>query len=180
MLRSLVGSEMCIRDSDQIFTELGGGADALAAAIGMVTAEKNTNPSANGNAQKVCADPALPATEALRGITPLIDPAVDVNGDVAALSASTQASPLDATGLSVFDLLVDAGFGDLVVADGGAGGATGGAAGGAAGGNANQGNNNQGNQGNANQGNNNDQAADDQAGDAGNLALYQESGLQQS
>jgi hypothetical protein len=99
----------------------------------MVTAEKNTNPSANGNAQNVCGDPALPATEELRGITPLIDPAVDVDGAVAALSKSSAAAPLDATGLSVFDLLDQAGLGDLVVAQNGAGGAAaGGAAGGAA------------------------------------------------
>ncbi|KAK1913902.1 hypothetical protein P3342_007148 [Pyrenophora teres f. teres] len=55
--------------ADEIFTKLGGGADALAAAIGMVTAEKNTNPSANGNTQNVCGDASLPATPELRGIT---------------------------------------------------------------------------------------------------------------
>lgn len=99
----------------------------------MVTAEKNTNPFANGNAQNVCADPTLPATAELRGITPLIDPDVDVDGAVAALSAQTAASPLNADGLSVFDLLDQAGLGDLVVAQQSAGGA---AAGGAAAGGA--------------------------------------------
>ena len=39
--------------ADRIVAELGGGADAIAAAIGMVTAEKNSNPFANGNAQNV-------------------------------------------------------------------------------------------------------------------------------
>ncbi|KAF1946027.1 hypothetical protein EJ02DRAFT_462980 [Clathrospora elynae] len=132
--------------ADKIFTELGGGADALAAAIGMVTAEKNTNPFANGNVQNVCGDASLPVTPELRGITPLIDPAVDVNGAVAALSKSSAASPLAADGMSIFDLLDKAGLGGLVVAQSGAGGA-------AAGGAAKGGNNNAG--GAAQGGNNN-------------------------
>ncbi|USP78188.1 hypothetical protein yc1106_05462 [Curvularia clavata] len=144
--------------ADQIFTELGGGADALAAAIGMVTAEKNTNPFANGNVQNVCGDPALPVTPELRGITPLIDPAVDVNGAAAALSKSSAASPLAADGLSVFDLMDQAGLGDLVKSQASAGGAGGAAAGGAGAGNGNangNANNNQGAAGNGNANNNN-------------------------
>jgi hypothetical protein len=129
--------------ADDIVAQLGGGADAIAAAIGLVAAEKNTNPFANGNAQNVCGDPALPATAELRGITPLIDPAVDVDGAVAALSKQSQGTPLTADGMSVFDLMSAAGFGDLVVSQTAAGGA-------AAGGNANAGNANQ-NAGNANQ-----------------------------
>lgn len=113
--------------ADQVFTDLGGGADALAAAIGLVTAEKNTNPFANGNAQNVCGDPTLPVTPELRGITPLIDPAVDVDGAVAALSKSSAASPLAADGLSVFDLLDQAGLGNLVVSQAADGAAAGGA-----------------------------------------------------
>ncbi|KAF2709895.1 hypothetical protein K504DRAFT_490163 [Pleomassaria siparia CBS 279.74] len=122
--------------ADQIVTELGGGADAIAAAIGMVTAEKNTNPFVNGNVQNVCADATLPKTPELRGITPLIDPAVDVKGDVNALSASSKAAPLDATGKSVFDLIVDAGFGDLVKGQDATGGAVAAAGGAGAGANA--------------------------------------------
>jgi hypothetical protein len=116
--------------ADQIFTELGGGADALAAAIGMVTAEKNTNPFANGNVQNLCADATLPVTPELRGITPLIDPDVDTDGGVAALSAQTAAAPLAADGLSVFDLVSQAGFGDIVAGQDAAGGAVAAAAGG--------------------------------------------------
>lgn len=103
----------------------------------MVTAEKNTNPFANNNTQNVCSDPTLPATAELRGITPLIDPAVDVDGAVAALSKQTAASPLNADGLSVFDLLVQAGFGDLVKGQAAAGGAAAGNANGNANANAN-------------------------------------------
>jgi hypothetical protein len=152
--------------ADQIVADLGGGADAIAAAIGMVTAEKNSNPFANGNAQNVCGDPSLPATAELRGITPLIDPAVDVNGDVAALSASSAGSPLAADGLSIFDLLDQAGLGDLVVAQqpgGGAGAAAGGAAADGAAGNANGNQNQNANNQDANNNQNANDNADDQA-----------------
>lgn len=155
-----------LQRADDIVAQLGGGADAIAAAIGMVTAEKNTNPFANNNVQNVCGDPSLPATAELRGITPLIDPAVDVNGAAAALSKSSAAAPLNADGMSVFDLMSANGLGDLVTSQAAAGGA---AAGGNAGGNNQQANNNQ-NQGQANNnaGNNNQQAANNnqQAGGA--------------
>ena len=139
----------------------------------MVTAEKNTNPFAGGNAQNVCGDASLPVTPELRGITPLIDPDVDVNGDAAALSQSSAASPLAADGLSVFDLMDQAGLGDLVVSQASAGGAAaGGAAQGgnqAAAGNGNAGNAANGNAGNAaNNGNanNNQQQQGSAAGNA--------------
>jgi hypothetical protein len=168
----LGGANACAKltRADQIVTELGGGADAIAAAMGLVAAEKNTNPFANGNVQNVCGDASLPATPELRGITPLIDPAVDVNGDAAALSAQTLAAPQAADGMSVFDIMEAAGLGDLVVAQAAAGGAAAGgaAAGGAAAGGAaaggNAGNANQGNAGNANQGN----AGNANQGNAGN------------
>jgi hypothetical protein len=172
----LGGANACAKltRADQIVTELGGGADAIAAAMGLVAAEKNTNPFANGNVQNVCGDASLPATPELRGITPLIDPAVDVNGDAAALSAKSLAAPLAADGMSVFDIMSAAGLGDLVVAQAAAGGAAaggaaaGGAAAGGNAGNANQGNANQGNanQGNANKGNANKGNANQ--GNAGN------------
>ncbi|KAF2643961.1 hypothetical protein P280DRAFT_222079 [Massarina eburnea CBS 473.64] len=140
--------------ADKIFTQLGGGADALAAAMGMVTAEKNTNPFANGNAQNVCGDASLPATAELRGITPLIDPDVDVDGKVAALSKSSAASPLDATNMSVFDLLDQAGLGSLVASQANAGGATAAAStSGNANGNANAASGNSSNNGTATTGN---------------------------
>ncbi|KAF1359670.1 hypothetical protein EJ07DRAFT_118752 [Lizonia empirigonia] len=125
----LGGANSCakLQRADQIVSELGGGADAIAAAIGMVTAEKNTNPFANNNTQNVCGDPNLPATAELRGITPLIDPAVDVNGAAAALSKSSAANLLPADGLSVFDLMNQAGLGDLIASQAAAGGATAGA-----------------------------------------------------
>jgi hypothetical protein len=130
----LGGANACAKltTADKIVADLGGGADAIAAAIGMVTAEKNTNPFANGNVQNVCGDASLPATPELRGITPLIDPDVDVDGAAAALSQQSAGAPLDAAGKSVFDLMSEAGLGDLVVSQAAAGGA-------AAGGNAGNG-----------------------------------------
>jgi hypothetical protein len=163
----LGGANSCAKltRADQIFTELGGGDDALAAAIGMVTAEKNTNPFANGNVQNLCADASLPVTPELRGITPLIDPAVDTTGGVAALSAQTAAAPLAADGKSVFDLVSEAGFGDIVAGQDAAGGAV---AAPATGGNNNDDANAGGNANEAAENNNADAAVDqaDQTGDA--------------
>ncbi|KAL1618459.1 hypothetical protein SLS54_007186 [Diplodia seriata] len=109
---------------DEILAKLGTGADAMKAAIGMVAAEQNFN-SFTTDQPTICSDPTLPTTEALRGITPLIDP--DVGGaDVAnALSEKTKANPLDATGLSVADLLQQNGFSNFTTkdADGNAGAA---------------------------------------------------------
>jgi hypothetical protein len=167
----LGGANACAKLSraDDIVAQLGGGADAIAAAIGLVAAEKNTNPFANGNVQNVCGDASLPATAELRGITPLIDPAVDVDGAAAALSKQTQATPQAADGMSVFDLMVAAGLGDLVASQNAAGGAAAGGA--AAGGNANAGNNanagaNAGN--NANAGNKGNAGNNANVGNAGN------------
>ncbi|KIW27674.1 uncharacterized protein PV07_07397 [Cladophialophora immunda] len=98
-----------LKRGDQIIAELGTGADAIAAAIGIVAAEKNFNPFVQ-SIPTICDDPTLPATDVLRGITPLIDPAV-VGSDIAnALSAKTKVTPLDATGKSVADLLAENGF----------------------------------------------------------------------
>jgi hypothetical protein len=79
----------------------------------MVSAEKNVNPFVQQQ-PAICSDPTLPATEILRGRTPLVDPAF-TNADVAnALSAATAATPIDATGKSVADLLVENGFTDFL------------------------------------------------------------------
>jgi hypothetical protein len=110
-----------LQRADQIIAQLGTGADAVAAAIGMVTAEKNFNNFVVA-IPSICDDPTLPATEQLRGITPLIDPGV-VGSDVAnALSASSAETPLDATGKSIADLLTENGFSNFTAqaADGAA------------------------------------------------------------
>ncbi|KAL2434964.1 hypothetical protein ABEF95_011659 [Exophiala dermatitidis] len=114
----LAGSNACdkLKRGDQIISELGNGADAVAAAIGIVAAEKNFNPFTQ-SVPTICDDPSLPATDVLRGITPLIDPDV-VGSDVAnALSAQTVKTPLDATGKSVADLLAENGFTNFTTQD---------------------------------------------------------------
>ena len=96
--------------------QLGATPDVIKAAIGLVAAEKNFNPFAQ-SIPTICSDPTLPATEALRGITPLIDPAVG-GADIAnALSAQTVATPLDATGKSIADLLAANGFTNFTTQD---------------------------------------------------------------
>jgi hypothetical protein len=102
-------TESKLQRADQIIAELGTGADAVAAAIGMITAEKDFNPFAQ-SIPTICDDPTLPATEQLRGITPLIDPAVGGSDVANALSASSAKAPLDATGKSIADLLTENGF----------------------------------------------------------------------
>lgn len=107
----LAGANACakLQRGDQILAELGTGADAIKAAIGMVAAEKNFNPFAQ-SIPTICDDPTLPASQQLRGITPLIDPAVGGSDVANALSKKTETAPLDATGMSVADLLKANGF----------------------------------------------------------------------
>lgn len=146
--------------ADQI-AALGDDPSVLSAAIGLVAAETNFNPFAVDR-PFVCADPSLPATEALRGITPLVDPAV-TDADIAnAASAQSVGTPFNADGLSQAEVMIAQGFTTFQAVDGSGanidlagqdGGAAGGAGGGAAGGADNAGN---------------DNAADDAGNDAGN------------
>jgi hypothetical protein len=98
-----------------ILSEFGDG--ALEAAIGPTAAEQNFN-SFNIDIPSICSDPTLPTSEALRGITPLIDPGV-LGSDIAnALSASSKTAPLNAVGLSVAKILVANGFSNFTAEDG--------------------------------------------------------------
>ncbi|KAI1267761.1 hypothetical protein F5Y18DRAFT_310107 [Xylariaceae sp. FL1019] len=111
--------------ADQIVTELGDDPDVIAGAQQIVAAEQNFNPFVV-SVPNICGDASLPATEALRGIVPLIDPAVTGSDVENANSASSLTSPLDATGLSVADVMIAAGFSNFTV-NGAAAGAAGGA-----------------------------------------------------
>ncbi|KAJ3949102.1 uncharacterized protein N0V96_000214 [Colletotrichum fioriniae] len=125
---------------------LGTGADVLEAAKGVVAAEQNFNPFVV-SVPSICGDASLPATEALRGIVPLVDPAVTGSDAENANSATSLQNPFDATGLSVAEVMQAQGFSNFTIKGQAAGGA-------AAGGNANAGNNNgNANTGNANTGN---------------------------
>ena len=98
--------------ADDIVQALGNDAAVIAAAAGLVAAEKNFNPSAQ-DVPTICDDASLPATAALRGITPLVDPAVDGAEIANALSAQSLQNPLNAGGSSVAELLAANGFDNL-------------------------------------------------------------------
>ncbi|KAK1676406.1 hypothetical protein BDP55DRAFT_693207 [Colletotrichum godetiae] len=144
---------------------LGTGADVLDAAKGVVAAEQNFNPFVV-SVPAICGDASLPATEALRGIVPLVDPAVTGSDAENANSATSLQNPFDATGLSVAEVMQAQGFSNFTIKGQAAGGA-------AAGGNANAGNNNgNANTGNANNnqntGNNDNNNADNANANTGN------------
>ncbi|PMD53404.1 uncharacterized protein K444DRAFT_571698 [Hyaloscypha bicolor E] len=81
-----------LTQADLILSEFGDGA--------LEAAEQNFN-SFNIDIPSICSDPTLPTSEALRGITPPIDPGV-LGSDIAnALSASSKTAPLNTVGLSV-------------------------------------------------------------------------------
>lgn len=98
-----------LTQADQIVAELGTSDAAIAAARGLVAAEQNFNPFVV-SIPSICSDPTLPTTAALRGVVPLIDPAV-VGQDIEnANSNSSKITPFDATGLSVAQVMVAHGF----------------------------------------------------------------------
>ncbi|OHE99952.1 hypothetical protein CORC01_04853 [Colletotrichum orchidophilum] len=112
---------------------LGTGSNFLEAAKGVVAAEQNFNPFVV-SVPSICGDASLPATEGLRGIVPLVDPAVTGSDAENANSKTSLQTPFDATGLSVADVMKAQGFSNFTI--------KGQAAAGATGGNANTGNNN--------------------------------------
>jgi hypothetical protein len=88
---------------------LGDDPEVIAGAAALVAAEKNFNPFAQ-SIPTICSNPALPATAALRGIIPLVDPAV-VGADVQnANSAASLQAPFADAGLSVADISRAQGF----------------------------------------------------------------------
>ncbi|KAI1806519.1 hypothetical protein F4811DRAFT_132792 [Daldinia bambusicola] len=136
----LAAADPCAKLSlaDKIVSTLGNDPQVIAAAQKLVAAEQNFNPFVV-SVPNICGDASLPATQELRGIVPLVDPAVTGSDVENANSATSLKSPFDATGLSVAEVMTAQGFSNFTVK------------GAAAGGNANNGNNNN----NANNGNNN-------------------------
>jgi hypothetical protein len=105
-----------LQTGDKIIAELGMGADAVKAAQDFVAAEQNFNPFVQ-NIPTICSDPTLPTTAVLRGILPLIDPAVGGSTLANQLSAQSPVTPFDATGLSVAEVFVNAGFSNFTTKD---------------------------------------------------------------
>ncbi|EED13621.1 hypothetical protein TSTA_098780 [Talaromyces stipitatus ATCC 10500] len=95
--------------ADKIVSQLGTSDAAIAAARGLVAAEQNFNPFVV-SIPSICSDPTLPTTAALRGVVPLIDPAVGGQDIENANSKTSVTTPFDATGLSVAQVMVAHGF----------------------------------------------------------------------
>ena len=108
-----------LTQADLIVSELGSNDSVIAAARGLVAAEQNFNPFVV-SIPSICSDPTLPTTEALRGVVPLIDPAVGGEALENANSKTSVTTPFSATGLSVAQVMVAQGFSNFtaVAADG--------------------------------------------------------------
>lgn len=81
-----------------------------------MAAEQNFNPF-NVDVPSICGDATLPATQELRGIVPLVDPAVTGSDTENANSATSLTTPFDATGLSVADVMIAQGFSNFTTVD---------------------------------------------------------------
>lgn len=102
-----------------IVSQLGNDPQVLAAAIGLVAAEQNFN-NFVADIPKICDDPTLPATEALRGIVPLVDPGVGDSDVENANSAKSKTAPFPNAGLSVAQVMAAQGFTNFTTPAGGA------------------------------------------------------------
>ncbi|KAH9897543.1 hypothetical protein F4778DRAFT_239693 [Xylariomycetidae sp. FL2044] len=100
--------------ADEIVSTLGNDPQVIAAAQGLVAAEQNFNSFAV-SIPNICGDASLPATEELRGIVPLVDPDVTGSDVENANSNDSLASPFDADGLSVADIMTAAGFSNFTI-----------------------------------------------------------------
>lgn len=95
--------------ADEIVATLGDNPRVIEAAKALVAAEKNFNPFVQ-NIPTICNNPALPTTQALRGIVPKVDPAV-VGADIQnANSQRSLTNPFNDNGLSVADISRAQGF----------------------------------------------------------------------
>ncbi|KAL7916782.1 hypothetical protein GGI35DRAFT_433993 [Trichoderma velutinum] len=98
-----------LSQADLILTELGTSDAAVAAARGLVAAEQNFNPFVV-SVPSICSDTTLPKSSQLRGVVPLIDPAV-VGSDLENKNAAaSKTKPFAADGLSVAQVMVQNGF----------------------------------------------------------------------
>lgn len=88
----------------------------ISAAAGVVAAEQNFNPF-NVDIPSICGDATLPATQELRGIVPLVDPAVTGSDVENANSATSVKTPFTATGMSVAQVMAAQGFSNFTTVD---------------------------------------------------------------
>lgn len=95
--------------ADKIVTTLGTDPAVISGAAAVVAAEQNFNPF-NVDIPSICGDTTLPVTQELRGIVPLVDPAVTGSDTENANSATSVATPFQANGLSVAQVMSQQGF----------------------------------------------------------------------
>lgn len=107
---------------------LGTDPQVIAGARKLVAAEQNFNPF-NFKIPSICSDVSLPATPELRGVVPLVDPAVTGADLQNANSAKSLTTPFDATGLSVAGVMAAQGFSNFTSVDASGGKADGAASG---------------------------------------------------
>lgn len=100
--------------ADKIVATLGTDAAVISGAAVLVGAEQNFNPFVV-SVPAICGDASLPATAELRGIVPLVDPAVTGSDAENANSATSLTAPFDATGLSVAQVMIAQGFSNFTV-----------------------------------------------------------------
>ncbi|AEO66403.1 01df74d9-75ea-47f2-982d-07b289156c49 [Thermothielavioides terrestris] len=107
----LAGANACakLQLADEIVSTLGTDPAVIAGAAALVAAEKNFNPFAQ-SIPTICSDASLPATPELRGIIPLVDPAVGGADIQNANSAKSLQTPFSSDGLSVADISKAQGF----------------------------------------------------------------------
>ncbi|KAL6899938.1 hypothetical protein GGI43DRAFT_405868 [Trichoderma evansii] len=103
-----------LTQADLILTELGTSDAAVAAARGLVAAEQNFNPFVV-SVPSICGDPTLPKSAQLRGVVPLIDPAV-TGSDLENKNANaSKITPFPADGLSVAQVMIKQGFSNFTI-----------------------------------------------------------------
>ncbi|KAI2622424.1 hypothetical protein GGR54DRAFT_638759 [Hypoxylon sp. NC1633] len=100
--------------ADKIVSTLGTDPSVIAAAQNLVAAEQNFNPFVV-SVPNICGDATLPATQDLRGIVPLVDPAVTGSDVENANSETSVQTPFGADGLSVADVMSAQGFSNFTV-----------------------------------------------------------------
>jgi hypothetical protein len=86
------------------------------AAQGLVAAEQNFNPFVV-SIPSICSDPTLPTTAILRGIVPLVDPAVGGSALENVNQAASLMAPFVATGMSVAQVMAAHGFSNFTTKD---------------------------------------------------------------
>jgi hypothetical protein len=121
----LAAADPCakLKQADLIVSTLGNDPQVISAAIGLVAAEQNFNPFVV-SIPNICGNATLPATAALRGVVPLVDPAVGDSDVENANSDTSKTAPFSNSGMSVAQVMAAQGFSNFTSTDGAGAGAS--------------------------------------------------------